>query len=410
MKSRIAVLLLALVGAVTLAPSPSQTQTQVIQMQVQNGQGGGFGGARGMGGFDPGQIFDRFSNGQNVLIRSQLDQRGQMMFDRFAQQMGVTNGQITRDQFSAGMQQMMQSFGGGMGMRMGGAPGGGQMQIQFLQAGQKAAMLADPETDARAVADFQRRDSDGDGYLNPDEMPGRLRNELQTWDRDGNGLIDINEYKAWYRARQLARQQQQDQAGGYGPGPGGPPDGSVPPEDEDKKPVVYRAGNLPRELPSWFAEADTNQDGQVALYEWRAKAWPDREFFSMDSNNDGFLTVEEVLRYQLAQSKSAGTNPQVGAMMASGMGNPRPMGAGGPGAWPAMGGPGGWQGGRPGSNMPTFPGADMSQGRGRWGGGGSPFDPTGGNGFGRGRFGGPPTDGQNQGFDPNGRRRGNNQN
>ena len=45
-----------------------------------------------------------------------------------------------------------------------------------------------------------------------------------------------------------------------------------PPPPEDNRPTVYRVGSLPQGLPSWFAAYDTDQDGQVGLYEWNRRA------------------------------------------------------------------------------------------------------------------------------------------
>jgi hypothetical protein len=67
---------------------------------------------------------------------------------------------------------------------------------------------------------------------------------------------------------------------------------------EEKRPAVYKYGNLPKELPAWFAQLDTDKDGQVGLYEWKKGGGDIRKFMEMDRNGDGFLTVEEVLRYQ----------------------------------------------------------------------------------------------------------------
>jgi hypothetical protein len=56
--------------------------------------------------------------------------------------------------------------------------------------------------------------------------------------------------------------------------------------------------NLPKELPPWFKQLDTNHDAQIGLYEWKVSGRPLSEFQAMDRNNDGFLTVEEVLAYE----------------------------------------------------------------------------------------------------------------
>jgi hypothetical protein len=55
--------------------------------------------------------------------------------------------------------------------------------------------------DSAAEIKFRRLDANGDGVLNNDEMPENLRAELDKWDTDKNGLIDLNEFKAWFRAR-----------------------------------------------------------------------------------------------------------------------------------------------------------------------------------------------------------------
>src|SRR5262249_3689006 len=98
----------------------------------QRGGRGGFGGWGG-GGFDPGQMFDRFANGKAVWTQADANSNpfGQRMFERIAQSMNITNGQITREQFTTYMQQQANNWGGGGGRRGnwpgmgGGSPGGG---------------------------------------------------------------------------------------------------------------------------------------------------------------------------------------------------------------------------------------------------------------------------------------------
>ena len=54
---------------------------------------------------------------------------------------------------------------------------------------------------------------------------------------------------------------------------------------------------LPDGLPDWFAELDSNEDGQVAMSEY-ATQWSDakaREFELYDLNNDGIITPPECL-------------------------------------------------------------------------------------------------------------------
>jgi hypothetical protein len=73
--------------------------------------------------------------------------------------------------------------------------------------------------------------------------------------------------------------------------------GGSPPRAPATRPLVYHPANLPPELPAWFRRFDTNADAQVSLKEWREGGSALSEFRRIDRNNDGFLTVEEVLRY-----------------------------------------------------------------------------------------------------------------
>ena len=66
---------------------------------------------------------------------------------------------------------------------------------------------------------------------------------------------------------------------------------------EEERPVAMRYGKLPQGLPSWFDELDTDQDGQVALYEWQTAKKDIKEFTDMDLNGDGLITADEYLRF-----------------------------------------------------------------------------------------------------------------
>jgi len=204
---------------------------------------------------------------------------------------------------------------------------------------------------------FKQLDRNGDGYLNSDEMPNSLRAELNRWDTNKDGLIDLTEYKAYAKERELQRQAQSFQ---------GQVDGanSTPEPDEDRKPVVYNSSNYPKELPAWFKQLDIDNDGQVGLYEWRRAGKSIEEFQAMDRNDDGFLTIEEVL-YSVALAKKAdksagtqvasfspGNGPdmgngfQMGGQQRFGKGGRGQKGSGGQGA-PQVGGQQRFGGARP---------------------------------------------------------------
>jgi Ca2+-binding EF-hand superfamily protein len=282
--------------------------------------GGGFGFGRGGGGGfrgmrrDPGALFDQFAGGKSFVTKADVPVWLQNRFDQWAQAAGVTNGQLTRAQFVSAMQQ-------GFGGRGGGSGGEGN--------GQDNGNRRDPS--AWADNAFRRLDTNGDGFLNNDELAAvpDLRAERDKWDTDKNGLIDLNEFKAYFQARM--QQWQQDRDSGNGPAPlfvpGVDPE---PAEPEIKKPIAYRAGKLPKELPEWFQRYDTDGDAQIGLYEWKATERPLEEFMKMDRNGDGFLTVEEVLYYMASQKNG-------NASAANGAG-PGPAGPG-----PGLGGPSGGQ-------------------------------------------------------------------
>ncbi len=288
-----------LVGSVTLVFGSGPGRTQ---FGGPNG-GGRRGGRRmfgGPGSGDPNVFFNRLSGGKDLIVRAQLaDPFSQRLFDRIAGRMGITNGQITRAQYLEYSRQR------GMGRAGTGAP-----------ASSDAARI-----DRRAEASFRRQDVNGDGLLNYDEMPPALRSERDKWDANHDGFIDLNEYKAYYRA--FMEQRQADRRAGQ-PGRAGWPIVIVPPpEEEDKRPLVYRAGKLPRELPAWFAQDDRDGDGQIGLYEWLAAKQPLAQFEAMDRNKDGFLTAEEVLRYEKDHPRQAVQGPANGGPSSPSFGRPR---------------------------------------------------------------------------------------
>lgn len=303
---------------------------------------------RGSGGsrFDPNQLFDMMAQGKNVVVRDQLDDRQKFMFDRMAQRMGVTNGQMSREQFVDSMQKRMAERGGG------------PTSYTITTTSKDGASVpgsapSHEDINRRAEDRFRQMDKDGDGLLSASEMPESLLAERDKWDANKDGFIDLYEYKAYYQAR--IQQMQQDRgpdgglpSGNWGGLPGGQPIAPPAEEETEKRPTVYRAGKLPKDLPAWFAQLDTDNDGQVGLYEWVKGGRDIAEFKKMNRNADGFLTVEDVLRYMKlnpgAFAGERGGGPQVASVGS--------VEAGTNGVvmrFDANGGPqqmGGWQGGR----------------------------------------------------------------
>jgi len=148
---------------------------------------------------------------------------------------------------------------------------------------------------------FVMLDRNKDGVIDREEarrVP-TLR-DFDRYDLNLDGKISIDEYIEAYRDEQGRRGR------GSRAGEAILPGTDQPPPEEEKRPVVYRAGKLPKELPAWFGQMDEDKDGQVGLYEWKKSGKPitgPDGFLSMDANGDGFLTVEEVLRYLRATNQ-----------------------------------------------------------------------------------------------------------
>lgn len=264
-------------------------------------------------------LFEKITQGQEVWTRSATSEPALLdAFNEIANALGITSGQITREQFIKYMGQhpgkrkdLAAAAGLGVGNR--GGPGGN---------GPNRGAGGSP-----AEIRFRQLDKNNDGVLDVEEMPELLRNEKDKWDSNNDGFIDLEEFKPFYRARMA--HENGEKHGGRGPGTGaggGPRVIITPPTPQElsKKPTVYRAGKLPKGIPSWFVELDTDEDGQIGLYEWKKSGRPIQEFLDMDRNNDGFLTIDEVMRY-LAQNKNS-TAKSSGAQ-AKANGDNRPPGS-----------------------------------------------------------------------------------
>ncbi|MSQ94370.1 MAG: hypothetical protein EXR98_07420 [Gemmataceae bacterium] len=150
-----------------------------------------------------------------------------------------------------------------------------------------------------ADTEFRRRDGNGDGNLNSDEMPQQLRGSVTKWDKNGDTFIDINEFREYFMARILGGDDSQ--------GTRGVASIIIEEEELDRKPVVYRAGGkMPPGMPGWFKEMDIDEDGQIAVWEWRKAGKSLDEFTSWDINDDGLVTPDEAVRQQTSLNKANG--------------------------------------------------------------------------------------------------------
>ena len=158
------------------------------------------------------------------------------------------------------------------------------------------------DTGAEADRLFKHLDRDRDGVLAQNELSPVLRASLKRWDSDNDGRINLSEYQVFfaYRLDRVYRSWQQRSEKPL-------PILTIMVRGEDR-PRVARAGNLPPGLPAWFEQLATDEDGQVALFEWRRAKWSIDEFEKLDGNEDGFLDINEILRL-LAQTERDGRRP-----------------------------------------------------------------------------------------------------
>jgi hypothetical protein len=298
------------------------------------GQTGGGKGKGGQKGMDANSSFDYYAQGQPFLLISNI-KRNQDLAIQFAKEKRITNGQLNRAQWLEFQDQVKAKVIGGMGGGGKGAPQGGGLKMKGgaadlgggLPITLTPAAPASPDfVNGLADTDFRRLDTNGDGKLNQDEMSDRLKSNLAKWDKNSDGLIDMFEYREFFRESFAARMG----GGGGGGGGGGDPTARgiasifIEEEELDRKTIVFRAGGkMPAGLPSWFKELDDNgdQDGQVALWEWRKGGKALDDFKIWDLNDDGFITPEEAVKVQSALGKNGladSGRPSVGSSDASG--------------------------------------------------------------------------------------------
>ena len=274
-----------------------------VLLLSEDGRGQGMRG----GPPDPNKMFDdlaKQSGGTDTIDFGKLPKETKDKMNRFRSFSGaapypdtgtMSRGQYTED-FNKGMEAMKaKGMGGGRNGGGNGGPGGG----------------SSPGGSTDWVEQrFKDSDKNGDGAITMDEASDRLKPTFAQADTNGDGRITLEEYKIYVASRV---------PGGSGPPPGmsgqptvvtfAPPPGMDPnaggsrgrSRDEDEanpRVSVSRYGKLPKEVPSWFEELDTDHDGMVGLYEWRRANRATKDFVEMDLNGDGYLTADEWVRHE----------------------------------------------------------------------------------------------------------------
>jgi hypothetical protein len=320
-----------LLAVVLLGPGEGQSQ-QGRQPGGAGGQGAGGRGTRGA--FDPGNIFDMLDKDKKGYITiDDVPAYGNSKTQMQAYMDANNLTRLNKEQYTQAFNQLMQSSGRGRG-----GPGG---------------------TGTPGATTQGSGSGSGSGPTDPNQ-PQVTITLPPNWGQPGGG--------------------QGNQPGGlqftWGQQP--PPPAKVV-EDEDKRPTVYRKGKIPKELPDTLGDVSLKtlfakyDEAQIFLYDWRAAGGKDDDFFAMDRNNDGILTVEELI-FAL---KIKVTDPQMDDTSTTRVAG-RGMGAGGQGAGGRQGGRGNWPGIGGGGNGANWPAAG-----GAWPGAGG--NSPGGNPWGAGR-------------------------
>jgi hypothetical protein len=179
------------------------------------------------------------------------------------------------------------------------------------QGDHPANVIVFPMGGEGAEAEFRKLDVKGNGLLTYDEMDDGLRAERDRWDANRDGFIDLEEYRAYYRAHMrqtrgarmnafieaLMRQQNAEHR-------------IMTAQPKAPKPAATSTPvDQTADLPEPYRQFDTNHDGQIGLYEWLKAGQPIAQFLEKDLNGDGFLTPDELVPPEAVASGEAAADP-----------------------------------------------------------------------------------------------------
>jgi Ca2+-binding EF-hand superfamily protein len=258
--------------------------------------------------FTPEDFFKKLANGKDYISVADLENpKWKEPLEAFAKKEGITNGKINWTQYLKFSEERTAAReaaakggdGGGMMKKKGGWPqGGGDTKV--VGSSSKPAEKTEEDLIKEAKEAFKKLDKNDDGFLDANERKRDevLEAELAHWDKNMDDKIDLEEFTAYYLAQEKKRARQEkaqaDSAAAASR--------IVIESDLERRTPVMRPGNYPKEMPAWFDKLDADKDGLVSLAEWRAADKSLNAFKEYDRNDDGFLSPEEVLRYESAKN------------------------------------------------------------------------------------------------------------
>ncbi|MGF1579346.1 MAG: hypothetical protein ACFCD0_08295 [Gemmataceae bacterium] len=255
--------------------------------QSRRGGSGGDGGSRGRGRggpgmrggppkMDPERIWRFVSRGKNSIKISDM-RMGRTEAEAWAKKNGITNGEMTKGQFVKYFKSRMEER-------------------------ERRAKLP-PEKQGALY--FTERDRNKNGYIDADEMSGGMRYRLKEYDKNGDGKMSKSETVAYYTKRMEQWRKGRDRSKSSTPSKTkGETQRIIIEEIPYERPLVFAFGKMPNGTPDWYTDNDTDKDGQVALYEWRKSGQSIAEFLKRDTNQDGLISPDEMVRREEQTTES----------------------------------------------------------------------------------------------------------
>ena len=283
------------------------------------GPPGGFSGGRG--GFDPSSFLERLDrNGNGMIDVDEQEGPASFMIQRMQQSdpsiqpgkpVPLSKIKESFERMRGGRGDDNRGGGGGDDDEDASVPaelvpgfGGIEMPLPVPGFGASAELLAVRVTDAdtrQAQETFNRYDRNKNGFIDQDELSSRWSGNPMDFDQNRDGRLSVSELAVRYARRRIddegRRDSRDNRRSQQRPSTPSPDDLIVKDRFEGKVSYKRAEPKLPDGLPGWFAERDTNNDGQVRMSEY-ATDWNDdvvTQFYEFDRNFDGVITPEEAL-------------------------------------------------------------------------------------------------------------------